>query len=176
MLLVTGGAGFIGSNVVAALNDAGRRDVVVSDMLGSDGKWRNLAKRELAAIIPPDRLMAFLGDQPARQPVEAIFHLGAISSTTEPNADLIVPDRDYFACAEEEIADITSELTVVGGRVVFGAGDQAGGKGGVYALSTDDGSLLFGYDDTYAVLSGPSIAGSNVVVGDAGGNVMAFGP
>ena len=44
MLLVTGGAGFIGSNIVAALNDAGRTDVAVCDVLGHDGKWRNLAK------------------------------------------------------------------------------------------------------------------------------------
>ena len=51
MLLVTGGAGFIGSNVVAALNDAGRADVVVCDELGRDGKWRNLAKRQLADRI-----------------------------------------------------------------------------------------------------------------------------
>jgi polyvinyl alcohol dehydrogenase (cytochrome) len=71
---------------------------------------------------------------------------------------------------------IYSAPAVGNGVVVFGIGDQAGGKGGVYALSTEDGSLLFGYDDTYAVLSGPAIAGSNVVVGDAGGNVMAFGP
>ena len=48
MLLVTGGAGFIGSNVVAALSDAGRADVAVCDLLGHDGKWRNLAKRQLA--------------------------------------------------------------------------------------------------------------------------------
>jgi predicted amidohydrolase YtcJ len=40
-------------------------------------------------------------------------------------ADLIVPDRDYFACAEDEIADTTSELTIVGGKVVYGAGDFA---------------------------------------------------
>ena len=53
MLLVTGGAGFIGSNVVAALNDAGRSDVVVCDVLGHEGKWRNLAKRQLADIVPP---------------------------------------------------------------------------------------------------------------------------
>src|SRR6201999_550624 len=42
MLLVTGGAGFIGSNVVAALNDAGRADLAVCDLLGDSGKWRNL--------------------------------------------------------------------------------------------------------------------------------------
>src|SRR3954447_24236112 len=56
MLLVTGGAGFIGSNVVAALNDVGRTDVVVCDLLGHDGKWRNLAKRQLADIVPPAEL------------------------------------------------------------------------------------------------------------------------
>src|ERR1700755_1896691 len=53
MLLVPGGAGFIGSNVVAALNDAGRADVAVCDVLGHDGKWRNLAKRQLAAVVAP---------------------------------------------------------------------------------------------------------------------------
>jgi len=71
---------------------------------------------------------------------------------------------------------IYSAPAVGNGVVVLGTGDQAGGKGGVYALSTEDGSLLFGYEGAYAVLSGPSIAGSSVVVGDAGGNVMAFGP
>ena len=60
MLLVTGGAGFIGSNLVAALNDAGRTDVIVCDMLGHDGKWRNLAKRQLADIVPPAELPDWL--------------------------------------------------------------------------------------------------------------------
>jgi len=45
MLLVTGGAGFIGSNVVASLNEADRADIAVNDILGSDGKWRNQAGR-----------------------------------------------------------------------------------------------------------------------------------
>lgn len=52
MFLVTGGAGFIGSNVVAAPNEAGRSDFVVSDTLGHDGKWRNLGKRQLANFVP----------------------------------------------------------------------------------------------------------------------------
>ena len=60
MLLVTGGAGFIGSNVVASLNEAGRPDIAVSDSLGSDGKWRNLGSRQLADFVPPGELMRWL--------------------------------------------------------------------------------------------------------------------
>jgi ADP-L-glycero-D-manno-heptose 6-epimerase len=86
MLLVTGGAGFIGSNVVAALNDAGCADVVVCDVLGHDGKWRNLAKRQLADIVPPAQLPDWL--QGRR--LDAIIHLGAISETTATDGDLVI--------------------------------------------------------------------------------------
>lgn len=86
MLLVTGGAGFIGSNVVAALNDAGRRDVVVCDFLGQDGKWRNLAKRQLADVVPPAELMDWLKGRR----LDAVVHLGAISETTATDGDLVI--------------------------------------------------------------------------------------
>jgi ADP-L-glycero-D-manno-heptose 6-epimerase len=86
MLLVTGGAGFIGSNVVAALNDAGRTDVAVCDVLGHDGKWRNLAKRQLADIVPPAQLPAWLDGRR----LDAVIHLGAISETTATDGDLVV--------------------------------------------------------------------------------------
>ena len=85
MLLVTGGAGFIGSNVVAALNDAGR-DVAVCDVLGHDGKWRNLAKRRLADFVPPSELMDWLKGRR----LKAIIHLGAISETTATDGDLVI--------------------------------------------------------------------------------------
>src|SRR5262249_23882380 len=86
MLLVTGGAGFIGSNVVAALNDAGRADVTVCDLLGHDGKWRNLAKRQLADIIPPSELSDWLRSRR----LDAVIHLGAISETTATDGDLVI--------------------------------------------------------------------------------------
>src|ERR1700749_4547280 len=85
MLLVTGGAGFIGSNIVAAFNDAGRADVVVSDLLGQDGKWRNLAKRQLVDIVPPAELLDWLKGRK----LDAVIHLGAISATTPPAGDLV---------------------------------------------------------------------------------------
>src|SRR3984893_9337434 len=86
MWLVTGGAGCIGSNVVAALNDAGRADVAVCDILGHDGKWRNLAKRQLADVVPPAELPAWL----IGRRLDAIVHLGAISETTATDGDLVI--------------------------------------------------------------------------------------
>jgi ADP-L-glycero-D-manno-heptose 6-epimerase len=86
MLLVTGGAGFIGSNVVASLNEAGRADIAVSDELGTGEKWRNLAKRQLADIVPPPALPGWLDDRK----LDAVIHLGAISDTTATDADLVV--------------------------------------------------------------------------------------
>ncbi|WP_256808450.1 ADP-glyceromanno-heptose 6-epimerase [Bradyrhizobium sp. Bra64] len=85
MLLVTGGAGFIGSNVVAALNESGRGDVAVCDFLGSDGKWRNLAKRQLVDIVPPGELLDWMKGRK----LDAVIHLGAISATTATDGDLV---------------------------------------------------------------------------------------
>ena len=86
MLLVTGGAGFIGSNVVAALNDAGRTGVAVCDVLGDTGKWRNLARRQLADIVPPAELPDWLNGRR----LDAVIHLGAISDTMATDADLVI--------------------------------------------------------------------------------------
>ena len=93
MLLVTGGAGFIGSNIAAALNDAGRSDVVVCDLLGHDGKWRNLAKRQLADIVPPGQLADWLKGRK----LDAIVHLGAISETTATDGDLVIETNFRFS-------------------------------------------------------------------------------
>ena len=88
MIIVTGGAGFIGSYLVKELEARGMRDIAVCDLLGQDDKWKNIAKRELADILPPDDLPAFLNDNAAD--IETVFHMGAVSATTERDADLIV--------------------------------------------------------------------------------------
>src|SRR6202008_4579673 len=86
MIWVTGGAGFIGSNVVASLNEAGRSDIAVNDILGSGGKWRNLAKRRFADFVPAADLMRWLDGRK----LEAVVHLGAVSSTTATDADAVI--------------------------------------------------------------------------------------
>jgi ADP-L-glycero-D-manno-heptose 6-epimerase len=85
MIVVTGGAGFIGSNLQAALVRRGHETVVV-DWLGSEGKWRNLAKHPPARIIPPTEIDAFLESRP---PIETMFHLGAVSETTATDGDAV---------------------------------------------------------------------------------------
>jgi ADP-L-glycero-D-manno-heptose 6-epimerase len=104
MYLVTGGAGFIGSHLVADLADRGHK-VILCDRLGAGDKWRNIAKRELEDVVPPEQLFEALDDHGPQ--IAAVLHMGAISSTTETDGDLLVESnfrlsQDLWTwCAEE---------------------------------------------------------------------------
>lgn len=88
MIVVTGGAGFIGSNLLASLEGQGARELVCVDNFGAGDKWKNVAKRLLADVLPPADLPAFLAARKGR--IETIFHMGANSATTETDVDSIV--------------------------------------------------------------------------------------
>ncbi len=89
-IVVTGGAGFIGSNIVARLTAEDVYDVVVCDRLETAdlAKWKNLAKHPIADFWAPEELFEML--ERHAEEIEAVVHMGAISATTEPDADLIL--------------------------------------------------------------------------------------
>ena len=119
MLLVTGGGGFIGSNLVAHLNDGGHTDITVCDALGTDEKWRNLAKRRIADLIAPRELLSWL----AGRKLEAILHLGAISDTTARDADLVLETNFHLPLA------LLDWCTGSGTRLIYASSAATYGNG-----------------------------------------------
>ncbi|QDU69300.1 ADP-glyceromanno-heptose 6-epimerase [Engelhardtia mirabilis] len=131
MILITGGAGFIGSNLVAALCDRGEHELVIVDRLRDGEKWRNIAKRELADVVRPEDLPFFLERNRGR--VEAIFHMGAISATTERDADKIVANNLRLTL------DLWEWCARNGARMIYASSAATYGDG---ALGfDDDGSI-----------------------------------
>ncbi len=91
MIIVTGGAGFIGSATIRHLNDLGHTNIVVVDELGSDEKWRNLVGKQFAEILSPSELLSWL--QGRHKEVGAFIHLGACSSTVESDASFLLENN-----------------------------------------------------------------------------------
>ena len=91
--IVTGGAGFIGRNLVAALNRRGEADILIVDSLGSGTKWKNLAGLRFEDIVDKQAFRTALAAGQYRG-VKAVLHEGACSSTTEPDADYLL-DNNY---------------------------------------------------------------------------------
>lgn len=100
MIIVTGGAGFIGSNLVATLHERGKHDIVVCDRLGSDDRWHNLRNHEVSEIVTPEKLVPWLDRAlAAGKKIEAIFHCGGIASTTETDVQMMLDNNFTFGLA-----------------------------------------------------------------------------
>lgn len=102
MIIVTGGAGFIGSSIIWRLNQLGRNDILVVDNLGSDEKWKNLVPLKFQDYMEKDPFLDLAvngklglhgGGKVNREKVDAIIHLGACSSTTETNATFLIENN-----------------------------------------------------------------------------------
>jgi len=89
MIVVTGGAGFIGSAFVWRLNQEGIDDIVIVDSLGTDAKWKNMVNLRFADYIHKDNFLRLICDDQVPFDVSAIVHMGACSSTTERDADYL---------------------------------------------------------------------------------------
>ncbi len=143
MIMVTGGAGFIGSNLQAALARRGEQTVIV-DRLGDQDKWRNLAKHPPDGIVHPDALDGYLAV--TRKP-EAIVHLGAISETTARDGDLVwatnveLPLRLWRWCATRGVRFIYASSAATYGDGSAGFDDS----GSIAALSRLRPMNLYGW-------------------------------
>ncbi len=132
MIIVTGGAGFIGSNLVAGLEERGVDGLLVCDRLDGEDKRRNIAKRALPAPIASEDLLDRVAREGGR--IDAIFHLGAISSTTETDGDLIMrtnfdlPLRLWQLCAEHGIRFIYASSAATYGDGGAGFDDDSGAE------------------------------------------------
>ncbi|VDC51331.1 ADP-glyceromanno-heptose 6-epimerase [Brevundimonas mediterranea] len=157
MIVVTGGAGFIGSNIVARLTAETAYDVVVCDRLETAdlAKWKNLAKHSIADFWAPEELFEQLERHAER--IEAVVHMGAISSTTEPDADLIL--RTNFTLSR----DLWDWCAIRDARMIYASSAATYGDGETGFKDDDDAESLsklrplnaYGYSkmlfDQYAV-------------------------
>lgn len=133
MIVVTGGAGFIGSAIVWRLNTLNREDIVVVDALGTDEKWKNLVGLSFLDFIHKDDFANYLDS--SKMKIEAVIHMGANSSTTEKDADSLLRNNFEYT---KKLAEYCLKNNV---RFIYAS------SGATYG----DGSL--GFDDDESGLS-----------------------
>ena len=132
-VLVTGGAGFIGSALVWALNRRGCDDIVVCDRLGTDEKWRNLAPLRFAEFVEADVLLSRLQSRKLGK-LDLVLHMGACSSTTERDAGFLFRNNFEFT---RDLADWSLAKNV---RFVYASSAATYGDGSA-GMEDDDSKL-----------------------------------
>jgi ADP-L-glycero-D-manno-heptose 6-epimerase len=139
MIIVTGGAGLIGSAVIQRLNQLGREDILVVDHLGQTDKWRNLSALRFLDYVEKDffeRLLdesALAGRLPGGAKLEAVFHLGACSATTEPDATYLIKNNFEYT---RKLALTALEA---GARFIYASSAATYGDGGHGFLDDESG-------------------------------------
>ncbi len=126
MIIVTGGAGFIGSNIVKGLNARGYSDILVVDNLENGRKMLNLADLDIADYLSKEAFLEAVQQGASLGSVEAVFHEGACSATTEWDGRFVMANNyDYSKavlhwCAERQVPFLyASSASVYGSGLVF---------------------------------------------------------
>ncbi len=97
MIVVTGGAGFIGSAIVWKLNKLGNDKIIIVDELGKEEKWKNLVGLRFEDFIHKDDFMGLILQRAVRFKITAIIHMGACSATTEKDADFLMDNNVHYS-------------------------------------------------------------------------------
>ncbi len=97
MIIVTGGAGFIGSALVWGLNQKGRDDILIADHLGQSTKWKNLNQLKFKDYLEKDQLINYLEKELPGPSIDGILHMGACSSTTEGDVSYLIHNNTEFS-------------------------------------------------------------------------------
>ena len=123
MIIVTGGAGFIGSALVAGLNARGVSDIIIVDILGNNEKWKNLRKLAYADYFEYEDFLEMLAGGQINWPIEAILHMGACSGTTETDCSYLIKNNYEFS---KTLATFALEA---GGRFIYASSAATYGDG-----------------------------------------------
>lgn len=127
MIIVTGGAGFIGSCIVRTLNDAGIQEIIIVDNIASTDKWMNIRNKKYIKYVHKSK---FLEELPTYENVTAIIHMGAQSSTTERDFDYLWNNNFEYTkelwnyCAEKQISFIYASSAATYGDGELGFDDN----------------------------------------------------
>ena len=132
MIVVTGGAGFIGSAIIWRLNELGENKIIVVDELGTDEKWKNLVPLNFDDFVHKDDFISMIIDREVPFKIDSIIHMGANSSTTEKDADHLFSNNYLYT---QELAKYCMENSI---RFIYASS----------AATYGDGSLGFDDDDT----------------------------
>lgn len=92
-IVVTGGAGFIGANVIKRLNESGEEKIIVVDNLNSSEKWKNLVELSFEDYVHKTKFIEMIKNETFTRAFRAIIHLGARSSTTEKNVEFLMENN-----------------------------------------------------------------------------------
>ena len=122
-IVVTGGAGFIGSAVIRHLNDQGIKNIIVVDELGTSEKWKNLVGKSFIDIVEKKNFFNWLEGK--EKAIEAFIHLGACSDTVEADASFLLENNYRFSCRLAEYAiDNNHRFIYASSAATYGDGSK----------------------------------------------------